>query len=207
MALNMVLCAITLAISVIHRVQESSPYSGLTLTSMVTLYSTYTVLGALLSNNKVTCSAFESSGNITTFAPALTWVVTFVYLMHTTVYSAQMSYIIRPPDGYAEPLLEDSYFEDRVLCERTFFLMDTTGDNYLYIDKNTIFSYSFYHIVFACSLMYTAKFFTNWSVVGHIDEDTYSHPTNISLYIRICTAWATLGVLVWTLVAPIFSPS
>lgn len=159
---------------------------------------------ALLSNNSYPCAAFDKSTNISL---PLTWVVTFVYLLHTTIYSSRMSHLIKSSqDGYSSLLREETEEPYSSRTAMSFFFMDTECEDYSEVDNDTIFSYLFFHIVFACSLMYTAKFFTNWSLITHEGNNIYISPTNLSFYLRIGAAWGTIAMLSWTLMAPLILP-
>lgn len=203
--INLFICIIAIIISICKKVQESNINSGLTLSSVVTLYTFYNTTSALIFNDDMTCEAFKSSTNINLIAPVFTWILTFLYLIHTTVYSAKMSHLIHIPDGYTELSTDDYEDTPKKISAISFFFIDLDEefDDSNYVDNHVIFSYSFFHIVFSTSIAYTAKMFTNWSSPVYDDnENDYLH-NNTFLHLRIGAAWAALVMFMWNLLYPV----
>lgn len=74
-------------------------------------------------------------------------------------------------------------------------------------DKNkpVTYSYAFFHIIFSLASMYSAMLLTGWSTsVGESGKLVdVGWP---SVWVRIITGWATAGLYLWSLIAPILFP-
>ncbi|KAL3609316.1 hypothetical protein D5086_000336 [Populus alba] len=71
--------------------------------------------------------------------------------------------------------------------------------------KPVTYSYTFFHIIFSLASMYSAMLLTGWSTsVGESGKLVdVGWP---SVWVRILTGWATAGLYIWSLVAPILFP-
>ncbi|WCJ23667.1 Serinc-domain containing serine and sphingolipid biosynthesis protein [Euphorbia peplus] len=66
------------------------------------------------------------------------------------------------------------------------------------------YSYTFFHLIFALASMYSAMLLSGWT-----DSSESSDLIDVgwtSVWVRICTEWVTVGLYVWTLVAPLLLP-
>lgn len=72
-------------------------------------------------------------------------------------------------------------------------------------NKPVSYSYAFFHIIFSLASMYSAMLLTGWSTsVGESGKLVdVGWP---SVWVRIVTAWATAGLYIWSLLAPILFP-
>lgn len=67
------------------------------------------------------------------------------------------------------------------------------------------YSYTFFHLIFALASMYSAMLLTGWS--GSISDSSELIDVGwTSVWVRICTEWATAALYIWTLVAPLILP-
>ncbi|KAL0797849.1 hypothetical protein Bca101_053023 [Brassica carinata] len=71
--------------------------------------------------------------------------------------------------------------------------------------KPVTYSYAFFHIIFSLASMYSAMLLTGWSTsVGESGKLVdVGWP---SVWVRVVTSWATAGLFIWSLVAPILFP-
>ncbi|CAN1343879.1 Probable serine incorporator [Linum perenne] len=71
--------------------------------------------------------------------------------------------------------------------------------------KPVTYSYAFFHIIFSLASMYSAMLLTGWSnsvgESGRLVDVGWP-----SVWVRILTGWATAGLYVWSVVAPIMFP-
>ncbi|KAF9613186.1 hypothetical protein IFM89_005957 [Coptis chinensis] len=72
-------------------------------------------------------------------------------------------------------------------------------------DRTVTYSYSFFHIIFSLASMYSAMLLTGWSTsVGESGKLVdVGWP---SVWVRVITGWATAGLFIWSLVAPVLFP-
>lgn len=66
------------------------------------------------------------------------------------------------------------------------------------------YSYSFFHLIFALASMYSAMLLSGWT--SSSDSSGLIDVGWTSVWVRICTEWATALLYVWTLVAPLLLP-
>ncbi|GJM87219.1 hypothetical protein PR202_ga03153 [Eleusine coracana subsp. coracana] len=73
------------------------------------------------------------------------------------------------------------------------------------VPRPVTYSYSFFHLIFSLASMYSAMLLTGWSTsVGESGKLVdVGWP---SVWVRIATQWATAGLFIWSLVAPILFP-
>lgn len=67
------------------------------------------------------------------------------------------------------------------------------------------YSYTFFHLIFALASMYSAMLLTGWTSSTSESTDLIDVGWT-SVWVRICTEWATALLFVWTLVAPLILP-
>lgn len=66
------------------------------------------------------------------------------------------------------------------------------------------YSYSFFHLIFALASMYSGMLLTSWTNTSESSDSIDVGWT--SVWVRICTEWATAALYIWTLVAPLIFP-
>ncbi|PWZ24059.1 Serine incorporator 2 [Zea mays] len=73
------------------------------------------------------------------------------------------------------------------------------------VPRPVTYSYSFFHLIFSLASMYSAMLLTGWSTsVGESGKLVdVGWP---SVWVRIATQWATAGLFIWSLVAPVLFP-
>ncbi|OAY75540.1 Serine incorporator 2, partial [Ananas comosus] len=66
------------------------------------------------------------------------------------------------------------------------------------------YSYTFFHLIFALASMYSAMLLTGWTSSTSGSELIDVGWTTV--WVRICTEWATGALYIWTLIAPLVLP-
>ncbi|XP_072983456.1 uncharacterized protein [Typha latifolia] len=64
------------------------------------------------------------------------------------------------------------------------------------------YSYTFFHLIFALASMYSAMLLTGWTSSTSDSSDLIDVGWT-TVWVRICTEWATAALYIWTLVAPL----
>ncbi|XP_057839431.1 uncharacterized protein LOC131049404 isoform X1 [Cryptomeria japonica] len=67
------------------------------------------------------------------------------------------------------------------------------------------YSYTFFHLIFALASMYSAMLLTGWTS-STADSEKLIDVGWPSVWVRICTAWVTAGLYIWSLIAPLILP-
>jgi len=79
-------------------------------------------------------------------------------------------------------------------------------------DKPVSYSYSYFHFTFFLAAMYLTMVITNWRLP--IESQDSDHKTTISVdqgelsvWVKIISAWLTILLYIWTLLAPFIFPN
>ncbi|KAJ3342444.1 hypothetical protein HDU93_002202 [Gonapodya sp. JEL0774] len=169
LSLNLVASVLLCLASLSDVVREHNPSSGLAQAAVVVVYSTYLVCSAMSSeptpapgSTTPSCNPLSASGAAQTTTVVLGALLTFAVVSYSTTSSAMRGTVFGggADDGYGavETGVEDDGDED---------------DRYPTDDEKqgSVYSYSFYHFVFAIAAMYVAMLVTNvslqWVAPGH----------------------------------------
>jgi hypothetical protein len=77
----------------------------------------------------------------------------------------------------------------------------------------SLYSYSFFHFVFAIAAMYVSMVLTNWNTIKF--EDTIPHDNGdlvrigqsyTAVWVKIVSGWICHIIYIWSLVAPVLMP-
>jgi hypothetical protein len=193
---NLILCLAQSAISVIPKVQEVTPRSGLFQGSVLCLYTTYLVASALISmpngdslDPSVPKCGFDrsdasQSSPISQVMVYAGLVITFVALGYSAFSSGSTS---------AFEVVVDSPFDAE------------TGDDGQPEDdekERTKYNYSLFHFVFIMAAFYMSMVLTDWSIM----QSDPSGQVKIvhgygAMWVKIATSWLCIVLYVWTLVS------
>ncbi|KXS20326.1 TMS membrane protein/tumor differentially expressed protein [Gonapodya prolifera JEL478] len=204
LSVNLVAAFVLCLISISEAVREFNPSSGLAQASVVVVYATYLVCSAMSSeptpapgSGTTSCNPLSSSDAAQTTTVVLGALLTFAVVSYSTTSSAMKGTVFGGADeGYVglETNVEDGGDDD--------------DDRYPTDDEKqgSVYSYSFYHFVFAIAAMYVAMLVTNWNTVTSNSGLTTVGRSWASVWVRAATSWVVLGLYVWTLVAPVLLP-
>lgn len=202
---NMILCVILSVLSVLPRIQESQPRSGLLQSSILTLYIMYLTWSALNSAagseckpsflNNVDPNKPKSANNSEAFVGLMLWFVCIIYSSIRTSTNSQVSRLsmsdqILPKDtGDAGQDLESGG------------KAQGTYDNE---EEEVAYSWSFFHFMFALASLYVMMTLTSWNEPSA--AVAYTHDNSSSMWVKMISSWLCSGLYIWTLVAPILLP-
>ena len=219
---NLVLCVLVCALSVLPKVQDANPQSGLLQAAVVCMYITYLTWSAVSNepdDYAVNCSPQSAGSAATTSTMAA--IFTFLAVCYSSVRTGSSSQLgsvgmNTDSDGDAAAAAADP--------ERDVPLLDPVsgdaadgdddaagaggrgagGDN----EKDAcVYSYSFFHFVFALASLYIMMLLTDWASIsaGEVGE----HPTMqidkswASAWVKVSSGWVAVGLYIWSLVAPL----
>ncbi|KAJ3144331.1 Membrane protein tms1 [Geranomyces michiganensis] len=208
-AFNLILCLAVTILAILPAVQTANPRSGIFPAAVLSAYATYLVASALASEPNVAggfaCAPFlplSSSGSGADaaaggveaqdgFSRALVYVglgITFLALGYSALSAGSVSLWSRVDDS--SPTAMGSEHDE------------TDG---------TVYSYAFFHLVFALAAMYMAAVITNWTALKAVDAPTAPPDYSVnrgmaSTWVKVATSWACFVVYGWTLVAPLLFP-
>lgn len=203
---NLILCVIVSIISVLPRVQEAQPRSGLLQASVITIYTMYLTWSAMTNNPDCRCNprkdCANANGDFAKLGP-FDWqsIVALVIWFCAVLYSS-----IRTSSN--------SQVGKITMSERTILQADTgstksddlepgkSGQNvWDNEEEEAAYSYSFFHFMFCLAALYVMMTLTNWFRPSS-DLKTLNSNT-ASMWVKIISSWLALALYVWTLVAPI----
>ncbi|XP_064491552.1 serine incorporator 2 isoform X1 [Pseudopipra pipra] len=206
-SINLLLCLVVSVVSILPKIQEAQPHSGLLQASLITLYTIYVTWAALANVPVQSCNPTllvrNSTSTATTAEPPTTWwdassIVGLVIFILCTLFISlrssdhpQVNKLMLTEEGgsgpgpgeAAEPGPHRAY--------------DNEQDGVSY-------NYTFFHLCLLLASLYIMMTLTNWY---RPDESlqVLSSPWT-AVWVKICSSWAGLLLYLWTLVAPLVLP-
>ncbi|KYO42152.1 hypothetical protein Y1Q_0002782 [Alligator mississippiensis] len=222
-SINLILCVAVSIISILPKVQENQPRSGLLQSSIITLYTMYLTWSAMSNEPDRSCnpSLLNIITQITTstIAPANTTIVPatpappkslqwwdaqsivgltiFVLcLLYSSIRSSSNSQVSKLTlSGSDSAILEDGVGAGGGAGEE---VVRRVADN----EKEGVqYSYAFFHFMLFLAALYIMMTLTNWySPDADFKTMTSKWP---AVWVKITSSWVCLLLYVWTLVAPL----
>uniref|UniRef100_A0A8C5U5K3 Serine incorporator 2 n=1 Tax=Malurus cyaneus samueli TaxID=2593467 RepID=A0A8C5U5K3_9PASS len=203
-SINLILCLIVSIVSILPKIQEAQPHSGLLQASLITLYTFYITWAALA--NVPSCLGLRNgTGSATAPEPLTTWweapsiVGLVIFILCTLFISLRSS---DHPQVNKLMLTEESgagsgagaAAEEEGAVHRAY---DNEQDGVAY-------SYSFFHLCLLLAALYIMMTLTNWYRPDESLQVLRSPWT--AVWVKISSSWAGLLLYLWTLVAPLVLP-
>ncbi|KAG5271460.1 hypothetical protein AALO_G00180070 [Alosa alosa] len=211
-SLNLIFSIVVSVISILPKVQDSSPQSGLLQSSIITLYTMYVTWSAMTNNPNRECnpSLLSLVSNVSATEPLPTsapgqvqwWdaqgIVGLVIFLFCTLYAsirsssnAQVNKLMQTEEG------RDSGGKGEVGEDGLMRAVDNE-------EEAVTYNYSFFHFHLCLASLYIMMTLTNW-----YSPDTKTHVMQSSMpavWVKICSSWLGLGLYLWTLIAPLILP-
>ncbi|XP_068118981.1 serine incorporator 3 [Hyperolius riggenbachi] len=227
-SVNMILCIIVSVISILPKVQEAQPRSGLLQSSVITLYTIYLTWSAISNEpdrtcnpslmsilNKVTAPTL-SPDNVTVSNSAasepprsLQWwdaqsiigLILFVLcLLYSSIRNSTTSQVNKLTlSGNDMPMLDDTAGGGADVEEgEVRRALDNEKDGVQYV-------YSFFHFMLCLASLYVMMTLTNWySPDADLKTITSKWP---AVWVKMSSSWLCLVLYTWTLIAPLILPN
>ncbi|XP_029005904.1 serine incorporator 3 isoform X2 [Betta splendens] len=226
---NLLLCIVASVISVLPKVQETQPHSGLLQSSVITLYTMFLTWSAMTNEPDQQCnpsllSIFKQI-TVPTLAPLESENVTAVVIIGTEEPVLTSPYLqwwdAQTFVGLAIFILCILYSSirssstsqmnkltmatrDTVILEEGSSSPDTsnesTGPRVQDNERDMVqYSYSFFHLMLLLASLYIMMTLTNWYSPAADYTITSKWP---SVWVKITSSWVCLVLYIWTLVAP-----
>ncbi|XP_018430160.1 PREDICTED: serine incorporator 3 [Nanorana parkeri] len=225
---NMILCLIVSVISILPKVQEGQPRSGLLQSSVITLYTVYLTWSAISNEPDRTCNpslmAILNKITAPTLSPpngtfpagptpepikSLQWwdtqsiigLVLFVLcLLYSSIRNSTNSQVNKLTlSGSETPMLDDTVGNGSDGEEgEVRRVVDNEKDGVQY-------SYCFFHFMLCLASLYIMMTLTNWySPDADLKTITSKWP---AVWVKISSSWVCLLIYTWTLIAPVICPN
>lgn len=201
---NLILSVILSVLSILPRIQESQPRSGLLQSSILTLYIMYLTWSALSNSSGNECKPNilhqnEDKPKATTdtqaFVGLMLWFVCVIYSSIRTSTNSQVSKLS---------------MSDQILSKDTGDAgqdVESGGQrqgSYDNEEEEVAYSWSFFHVMFAFASLYVMMTLTSWNSPTSLVSETRDN--SASMWVKIISSWLCSGLYIWTLVAPILLP-
>ncbi|XP_054159591.1 serine incorporator 3-like isoform X2 [Oppia nitens] len=201
---NLILCVVMSVLSILPKVQDHQPRSGLLQSSLISLYISYLTWSAMNNNVDNDCKpsffvhqdkgSFDSSSLVSLglfFACVL-------YSSIRTSTNTQASKLT----GADQILMKDNGASGG--GEDGGITGDKRTNSWDNEEDAVSYSWSFFHFMFALATLYVMMTLTNWY---NPERHTKNFSESVgSMWVKIVSSWVCCLLYTWTLVAPILLP-
>uniref|UniRef100_A0A8C5DF14 Serine incorporator 1-like n=1 Tax=Gouania willdenowi TaxID=441366 RepID=A0A8C5DF14_GOUWI len=185
---NLLFCIVASILSVLPKVQESQPRSGLLQSSFISLYTMFLTWSAMSNEPDRTCnpSLLSILHQIWWDAQSIVGLIIFVLcILYSSIRSSNTTQVNKLTMGSKDILAETGISEGGRV-------EDNESDMVQY-------SYSFFHFLLFLASLYIMMTLTNWYSPDADYTVTSKWP---AVWVKITSSWLCLTLYVWTLVAP-----
>lgn len=209
---NLILCVIVSIISILPKIQDSQPRSGLLQASVITLYTMYLTWSAMTNAPDQNCkpnwdSLINSEGQATptdeapkNHEPAFdgesiaSLVIWFCCVLYSSIRTASNSQASKLTMSDKVLLKDDSSGAGDPEAGDGHHVWDNE-------EEGVAYSWSFFHIMFGLATLYVMMTLTNWFTPN--SNLTTLSSNMAAVWVKIVSSWICLALYTWTLVAPI----
>ncbi|XP_075868688.1 serine incorporator 2 [Nelusetta ayraudi] len=210
-SLNLIFCIIISVVSILPKVQDAQPHSGLLQASIISLYTMYVTWSAMTNNPNRECNpsllslvanvSTTSSPTDQTYGTVQWWdaqgIVGLIIFLFCTLYASirsssnvQVNKLMQTEAGRA--------VEEGVVGEDG---LRRAVDNE---EDGVTYSYTVFHLHLCLASLYIMMTLTNWY---QPDTSTQTMQSSMpAVWVKMSSSWLGLGLFLWTLVAPLLLP-
>jgi len=196
---NLCLGVLITAASIHPRVREALPTSGLLQSGVVFTYTTYLTWSSV-SDSPDVCSDSIGSSTATVVLGAILTFVSVGYSALRTSSASQMGKLgMSKADDSSANLLDDGDVEADDDDDG-----ESGGQRVIDNEKHgVLYSWTFFHAVFALASLYIMMVLTNWNKISSDDNAGINIEHGwASVWVRMSSSWLVVLMYLWTLVAP-----
>ncbi|MCJ8749681.1 hypothetical protein PDJAM_G00179150 [Pangasius djambal] len=212
-SLNFIFCIIVSVVSILPKVQEAQPASGLLQSSLISLYTMYLTWSAMSNNPNRKCNPsllqLVTNNPTTTAAPTPTippgqvqwWdaqgIVGLVIFLFCTLYASIRS----SNNSQVNKLMQTEERQELALDKDVEVGEDGVRRAVDNEEDGVSYSYSFFHFCLILASLYIMMTLTNW----YQPDTNYKsmQSTMPAVWVKISSSWLALALYLWTLVAPL----
>ncbi|XP_078068866.1 serine incorporator 1 [Mustelus asterias] len=212
-SLNMLFCIAASVMSILPKIQESQPRSGLLQSSIITLYTMYLTWSAMTNEPDRKCNpsllsmiGYNSTGTHVPGQVIQWWdaqgIVGLILFLLCVLYSS-----IRTSNNSQVNKLTLTSDESTLIDEgvgRSDGSLDDSSNAHRAEDNEkdgVTYSYSFFHFMLFLASLYIMMTLTNW----YSPDSSYETMTSKwpSVWVKISSSWICIMLYGWTLIAPL----
>ncbi|KFO78865.1 Serine incorporator 2, partial [Cuculus canorus] len=206
-SINLILCLIVSVVSILPKIQDAQPHSGLLQASFITLYTIYITWSALANVPTQACNptllvrnstSSAATTQVTTWWDAPSIVGLVIFILCTLFISVRSS---DHPQVNKLMLTEESTAraggEAAAVESGLYRAYDNEQDGVSY-------NYTFFHLCLLLAALYIMMTLTNW----YRPDENLQLLTSpwAAVWVKISSSWSGLLLYFWTLVAPLVLP-
>ncbi|XP_063079161.1 serine incorporator 1 [Engraulis encrasicolus] len=213
-SINMLLCVGASVLSILPKIQEAQPRSGLLQSSLVTLYTMYLTWSAMTNEPDRHCNpSLLGIIGVNSTTPAgqgqdtvVQWwdaqgVVGLILFLMCVLYSSIRNSSNTQVNKLTLTSDESALIEDGPAHPESFEEGDGVSRAVDNEKDGVTYSYSFFHFMLFLASLYIMMTLTNWySPDSKYETMTSKWP---SVWVKISSSWICIALYVWTLVAPL----
>ncbi|XP_041473224.1 probable serine incorporator isoform X2 [Lytechinus variegatus] len=219
---NLILCVVMSVVSILPKVQEAMPRSGLLQSAVISMYTMYLTWSSMSNNPDMTCNPSittiihgtgnstvhnEDVGSAENWASFAIWLICLIYACIRTASTNNVGKLTGSEDG-----LQYGTNEKTLLGSTNASAGDTKpadGDAekwgqevYDNEDDGVAYSYTFFHIMLMLAAFYMMMTLTSWFQPSGANFDSLAANSG-AMWVKISSSWVCVALYLWTLVAPI----
>uniref|UniRef100_A0ACB8FSY6 Serine incorporator 2 n=1 Tax=Sphaerodactylus townsendi TaxID=933632 RepID=A0ACB8FSY6_9SAUR len=210
-SLNLIFCIMVSVLSVLPKIQDAQPHSGLLQASIITLYTMFVTWSALANVPRKDCNPTllvrvenNSTAGVTAGEPLTQWwdapsIVGLVIFVLCTLFIS-----IRSSDHAQVNKMMLTEESPGMLSGDSPTLEDGVHRAYDNEQDGVSYNYTFFHICLFLASLYIMMTLTNWYRPDEHHQKLTSPWT--AVWVKISSSWTGLLLYVWTLIAPIVLP-
>lgn len=208
-SLNLILCVSFTILSIHPKIQDKNHKIGLLQSAVVTIFSTYLVGSALMSQpDSMKCKKIETNGSKFTLIAGV--VFAFIAVGYAA-FNVSGSDLYKKPKSEEEEvdeenqrLVEEENHEEERHEEEVVKKIDEIDDEI----EETSYSYSTFHLTFVLATLYVSMMITNWELVSSTVKDSFLEVDRglPSMWVKVVSGWIIALLYAWTIIAPIVMP-
>ncbi|XP_014213525.1 serine incorporator 1 isoform X1 [Copidosoma floridanum] len=217
---NFLLCILMSSVSILPKIQEHQPRSGLLQSSVLTLYIIYLTWSSISNSPHKECVSGPWSNASDTTVPdskneavfdkesIIGLIIWFSCVLYSSLRTASKSnritmteQVLVKDNGAVRNINDQSLIYNEVEG-RSGDVEDGGSKVWDNEEESLAYNWSFFHFMFALATMYVMMTLTNWY---QPNEDTTWKSINAntaSMWVKAISAWTCIGLYIWSLIAP-----
>ncbi|XP_068694453.1 probable serine incorporator [Montipora foliosa] len=191
---NFIMCFIISIISILPRIQEVQPRSGLLQSSIISLYASYLTLSALANKpqNEACGSSLGTIENSETLALVVGLAIMFILVIYSSIRTVGSADKLSPAGGTGMSAKDDD---------------EEKGQQVISDEEDGVaYSYSYFHFIFFLASLYIMMMLTNWYSPQGSKLENFQR-TGGSVWVKMVSCWLGFALYLWTLLVPLCCPN
>ncbi|ESO02428.1 hypothetical protein HELRODRAFT_184990 [Helobdella robusta] len=222
---NLIICFVLSVCSILPKIQEANPRSGLLQSSLITLYTMYLTWSAMTNNPNHSCNPSFTEilkplyptnssipgGNSTDgymdisngvgldWKSILSLAIFLACVLYSSIRTSSMNNMTKLNiTGRQDGILDD---ENLIINQASADAGESGGKSIDDEGDGVAYSYSFFHFIFLLASLYIMMTLTHWYKPSA--DIKYMVSNEPAMWVKISSSWVCLAIYGWTLVAPI----